>query len=233
VKAWPIDPECMFSWGCGWAHDADSDRDEDAVDGNRAAEDLEQELLENPELRFAYWEVVRDNDPTTVRRHIRQYIHKILGRIQSAGETPSERRALLRSVRLKQSVLVALGGWAGLEEQLPPAKSDERRTLELTRGFFKLLTVELMPWIGQPQNWRIEYFDVDGMLTHAMMEGLQSVSVWQSLCLVLLPDCYVFLYVVVPGYGHNSNAPIKVGDSGSDPVVRKYFSFLRPCAGLK
>ncbi len=148
-------------------------------------------------------------------------MERFFRRAQSLGQTPDERTRALEDSRLKRAVLHALGGWAGLAagDELPSLNTQERRVLDLTRGYFKLLTVELMPWILQPERWSIQFFNVESQRTHAMLHGIGSVSIWQGLCLVLLPDSYVFIYVCYQGFGHNSGAPVKVGDSASDPLV--------------
>ena len=195
----------------------------DFVELSSAARRLERKLTSDEGARFQYHVVSEMKDPAGVREFIRVYMHSFLQDCALLGNTVAQRQEVLGSVRLKRALLVALGGWAGQVEtaDLPGAGTAERSQLELTRGFFKRLAVELMPWISQPQQWRIGYFDVDSMLTHVMTDGLTSVSVWQGLCMVLLPGSYIYIYVLYQGFGHNQGAPVKVGDSSSDPLVRR------------
>lgn len=184
--------------------------------------------------RFDY-SAVQNRGPGHVRKLIKAYVERFFQRAKKLGRSPEERVRALGKEELKRALLHALGGWAGLvaTDNLPSARSAERMKVDLTRGFFKLLTVELMPWVLSPSRWSIQYFDVDSMCTHAMLHGMQSVSVWQSLCLVLLPDSYVFMYIVYQGFGHNTGAPVKVGDSASDPLVRHaHFCWLCCCFQL-
>jgi hypothetical protein len=189
------------------------------------------EHLMDPRTRFDY-SSVQNNTPAHVRKCIRDYVHGFFQQALSLGETGAERSRALDDSRVKRAVLHALGGWAGLEssENLPAAKTEERRVLDLTRGFFKLLMVELMPWVLYPKRWSIQYFNIDSMLTHAMLHGIGSVSIWQSLCLVLLPDSYIYMYVMYQGFGHNKGAPVKVGDSASDPLVSYAPYVMTPAA---
>jgi hypothetical protein len=160
-----------------------------------------------------------------VETYIEKYMFNFFDKASGTSSRQDKRIAVLNHVTVKQAVLNALGGWAGLvpSEEIKNLNEDKRRSLRLTRGLFKLLSAELLPWITDLSKISVQYFNLRGRYTFVLEHGLDMVNVWDSLHRVLTSEQFVHFYLYRHGFGlANPQLPrlaFKAGCAGSDPMV--------------
>ena len=181
-------------------------------------------LTTDEKFRFNYTEAEKSEAQgyDAMSKYLKHYMQRFFQAVADAARNNDKIIGIaLGNFDVKRALLVALGGWAGqlTSEELSHLCPAERRDVDLTRGCFKLLIIEIEQFLFDPSKWSIHFYDVDSRYTYAMEYGFNTVSIWQALSLVLFADNYIFVYLLVMGYGLIEDAAVKIGASASDPLV--------------